>query len=559
MKRTHRFFLFFVLLILLVVPSVPATTDIPEQSTSVPPPTPTAAPPENDVPGVLEQFKELPDQVPTPIKTEKIDQAGEELGARIGAVGIKVTPFIGNWINEELVWGITWFKMLSCLMLLMVMIVGERLLRFAIKCWLQQAQRTDPSPSWGAIFVRGISKPLSLFIWAYGSYGALSPLFSHLNTEGTPRTLYLAIKWATDAAGTIAALWFCYRLLHLSDYQLSRWAHSQQNWPGRLIAALTKRYREPMKLLILLIFSRLISPLFGFGPTVQTLIGQIFGLLLIAAVTWLIIQSLNALEELFLSYYRMDEADNLAARKMHTQVRFLKRLAFSLVLVLAGGSMLMVFDKVRQLGTSILASAGIIGIVVGLAAQRTISNILVGLQIALTQPIRLDDVVIVENEWGRIEEITTTYVVIKLWDLRRLIVPMTYFTEKPFQNWTMVSAELLGTVFLYTDYTIPVAIVRERLRLLLAESNWWNGKVGEVQVTGTNPQGMELRLLVSADNASAAWDLRCEVREKMITFLQEHYPQCLPRIRAELHGNSPLSSPGQPGDVSTLASSADRR
>ena len=485
-------------------------------------------------PGVLDQLKELPDQVPTPIKTEKIDRAGEEIGAKLGAVSAKVSPFLGHWINQELVWGISWFKMLSCLLLLLLVVAAERTLRFAINSWLRHAIDDDGSSSWLAIFVRGISKPLSLFLWAYGGYGALSPLFSRLAQQGVPHKLHLGIKWTTDVAGSIAALWFCYRLLHLTDYQLNRWARNQHSWPGKLILALSTRYRAPMKWLILLIFCRLIIPLFGLGPSLQLLIGQIFGLLLITVITWLTIQTLSVLEEVLLSHYRMDVADNLTARKMHTQIRFLKRIAISLVLVLASGSMLMLFDRVRQLGTSILASAGIIGIVVGLAAQRSISNILVGLQIALTQPIRLDDVVIVENEWGRIEEITTTYVVIKLWDLRRLIVPTSYFTEKPFQNWTRVSAELLGTVFLYTDYTIPVAVVRERLRLILAESNWWNGKAGEVQVTDTTPQGMVLRLLVSADNASAAWDLRCEVREKMITFLQEQYPQCLPRIRAEL-------------------------
>jgi small-conductance mechanosensitive channel len=219
---------------------------------------------------------------------------------------------------------------------------------------------------------------------------------------------------------------------------------------------------------------------------------------------------------------------------VHTQVRFLKRLVISVIFVLAGGSMLMVFDKVRQLGTSILASAGIIGILVGLAAQRSITNMLVGLQLVLTQPIRLDDVVIIENEWGRIEEITTTYVVVKLWDLRRLIVPTTWFTENPFQNWTRVSSELLGSVFLHTDYTLPVDAVREELQRVVSESPWWNGKVAAVQVTDTTEQTMELRLLVSANDASAAFDLRCEVREKMIAFLQERYPQSLPRMRAEL-------------------------
>ncbi|MGD9948988.1 MAG: mechanosensitive ion channel family protein [Desulfobulbus sp.] len=539
MERTLRNFVFFLFCFLFIAPAASATGNL-QQGSLVEPPAQIVSNPEDKPPGVIDQLKELPNQVTTPINTEKIDRAGEEISLKLGEVEAWVRPILGNWINKELVWGITWFKMFGSLMLLLLVLAMERTLRFVINRWLRRKNVAAEPPSWAAIFARGISKPLSLFIWAYGTYGALSPLFPLLAQQGVPEKIHLGIIWATDVTGSIAALWFCYRLLHLANYQIIRWAGNQHGWIGKMIKGLSERYHSPMKVLILLIFCRLISPLFGFGLLAESLIGQTFGLLLIATITWLTIQTLHVLEEVFLSHYRMDAADNLAARKMHTQVQFLKRMAITLVLVLAGGSMLMLFDKVRQLGTSILASAGIIGIVVGLAAQRSISNILVGLQIALTQPIRLDDVVIVENEWGRIEEITTTYVVVKLWDLRRLIVPTTYFTEKPFQNWTRGSSELLGTVFLYTDYTIPVAMVRERLRLILAESNWWNGKVGEVHVTNTSAQGMELRMLASADNAGAAWDLRCQIREQMVTFLQEQYPQCLPRIRAELQ---PLSTP----------------
>jgi small-conductance mechanosensitive channel len=197
--------------------------------------------------------------------------------------------------------------------------------------------------------------------------------------------------------------------------------------------------------------------------------------------------------------------------------------------------MLMTFDQVRQLGTTILASAGIIGIVVGMAAQRTIGSFIAGLQIALTQPIRVDDVVIVENEWGRIEEITLTYVVVKIWDLRRLVVPITYFIEKPFQNWTRVTADILGTVYLYVDYTVPVESVREELQRILKASELWDGKVCVLQVTNTSERAVELRALMSAEDASTAWSLRCEVREKLITFVKENYPQALPKLRTEFH------------------------
>jgi small-conductance mechanosensitive channel len=186
------------------------------------------------------------------------------------------------------------------------------------------------------------------------------------------------------------------------------------------------------------------------------------------------------------------------------------------------------------LGASVLASAGVIGIIVGFAAQRTIANLFAGFQLAMTQPIRIDDVVIVENEWGRIEEITLTYVVVRIWDLRRLIVPLSYFIERPFQNWTRAQSDILATVFLYTDYAVPVDAMREELKRILAQAPDWDGKVCVLQVTNASDRSVELRALASAADASKAWNLRCEIREKLIFFVQQNYPDSLPRVRAEM-------------------------
>jgi hypothetical protein len=205
--------------------------------------------------------------------------------------------------------------------------------------------------------------------------------------------------------------------------------------------------------------------------------------------------------------------------------------------------MLMTFPSIRHLGESLFASAGLAALLAGLAARSTFSNLLAGVQIAFTQPMRLDDVVIVEGEWGWIEEITTTYVVVRIWDLRRLIVPLSYFIEKPFQNWTRKTADLLGTVFLYTDYTIPVEEVRQEFHRVLESSNLWDGKVWGLQVTNTSEHTMELRALMSAPDASRAFNLRCHVREKMIGFLQEKYPESLPKTRAVLARDKGDSQP----------------
>jgi len=194
----------------------------------------------------------------------------------------------------------------------------------------------------------------------------------------------------------------------------------------------------------------------------------------------------------------------------------------------------MTFDKIRQVGMSILASAGIIGIIMGFAAQRSIGTIFAGLQIAITQPIRIGDVVVVEGEWGWIEEITLTYVVIKAWDLRRVIVPVTFFLEKSFQNWTRTSSDLIGIVYLYTDYTVPVEAIRGKLHEILEGSEKWDKRAWALQVTNSSKCTLELRALMSAADSLKRWDLRCEVREKLLKFLQDDYPESLPKVRLVL-------------------------
>ncbi len=297
--------------------------------------------------------------------------------------------------------------------------------------------------------------------------------------------------------------------------------------------ALVKHCYRPLQWTVVLFVIRLALPLTIPNRYLLT-VKHVLSLFFIGLVSWLIIKITYVLDDYILSRFSVDEKDNLRARKIRTQLKVLKRIVIIVVAILALGTMLMTFEKVRQLGTTILASAGIIGIVVGMAAQRTIGTFIAGLQIAFTQPIRIDDVVIVENEWGRIEEITLTYVVVKIWDLRRLVVPITYFIEKPFQNWTRRTADLLGTVYIYVDYTVPIEAVREQLHRILKNSELWDGKVCVLQVTSTSDRTIELRALMSTPDASTGWNLRCEVREKLVEFIRTKYPQSLPKLRAEL-------------------------
>jgi small-conductance mechanosensitive channel len=310
---------------------------------------------------------------------------------------------------------------------------------------------------------------------------------------------------------------------------------------GILMKSVVKHLSTPLYLLLPLVAVSFSLEFTALSPHVTDLIRKVISVAFVISVAWLLAKLSFVLEDLILSRYKMDVSDNLKARKIYTQVQFFKRGVIIVICIIALAIMLMSFERVRQLGTAILASAGVLGIIIGFAAQRSLSTLLAGLQIAITQPFRIDDVVIVEGEWGRIEEITLTYVVVRIWDLRRLVLPITYFLEKPFQNWTRESANLLATVYLYTDYRVPVEKVRSKLQRILQDSDLWDGKVWNLQVTNANEKSVELRALMSAEDASTAWNLRCEVREKLLDFIQSKYPDALPRLRAEFHNGEDTS------------------
>lgn len=261
----------------------------------------------------------------------------------------------------------------------------------------------------------------------------------------------------------------------------------------------------------------------------------------IALLGWIALTAAQILSQIYLQQFRLDIEDNLLARKHVTQVRILKRATDVLIVIMTIGAALMSFEAVRQYGVSLFASAGVAGLAIGLAARPLLSNLIAGIQIAVTQPIRLDDVVIVEGEYGTVEEITTTFVVIKLWDWRRMVLPISYFIEKPFQNWTRETSALIGSVYLYVDYTVPVARLRDRLEAIVRDTPLWDGRVVALQVSDTKERTIEIRALVSASSAPTAWDLRCEVREKLIAFLQEEYPEALPRTRQQIVEGRPTS------------------
>lgn len=317
---------------------------------------------------------------------------------------------------------------------------------------------------------------------------------------------------------------------------ISRW-HSKRPFVIQGMSLRLEYWRAPLRALLPAAFVAFTLPALYLSSGLLNVIRHVVGLWVIAAIAWFLMRTVTMASELVLSRYDITATESLHGRGISTQVRVFERLLHVVIGVVAGAIMFMSFNSLREFGVSILASAGIAGLVIGFAAQRSISTLLAGVHIALTQPIRLGDAILAEGEFGKVEEITLSYVVIKLWDERRLIVPISHFIEKPFQNWTRESAALTGAVFLYCDYSVPVQALRDELKRILESTDLWNGKVWALQVTDATPESVELRVLCSADDAPRTWDLRCYVREKLIQFIRQRFSDSLPQKRIEVTNN----------------------
>jgi len=324
--------------------------------------------------------------------------------------------------------------------------------------------------------------------------------------------------------------------------------------------ALTARAENPARFIFPLIGLVLTLPFLPISYNVRVSVQRVLGLGVIACVGWAVIVLANVISDTLSARYSTDvAADDLTARRIRTQTQVLRRIVVMIVLFITAGVMLMTFPEVRRVGVSLLASAGLAGLVVGVAARSTLSSLIAGVQIALTQPMRLDDAVVVDGEWGWIEEITTTYVVIRIWDLRRLVVPLSYFIDKPFQNWTRTSANLLGAVLIYADYRLPVDDVREELHRLLEASDLWDKQAWGLQVTDATDKTIQLRALVSASDGSRLWDLRCYIREKLIAYIGEKHPGALPFDRQATIQNESDNQLSQREPSARTARSAQQR
>lgn len=340
--------------------------------------------------------------------------------------------------------------------------------------------------------------------------------------------------WAQAIATLLVAL-ACALIVHGIFYRIAERFVARR---GLFWRSLVSRTRGPMRLLLI---AAALAPAAAAAPLTafETLaVDRIMIVAIVVLFTWVCQIFMHIWATVYLRRFKLDSPDNQLARQHVTQTRILERVARVVIVIVGVSAALMVFPGVRQYGVSLLASAGAAGIIVGLALQPVLKNLFAGIQLAITQPIRLEDAVIVEGEWGRVEEITATYVVVRIWDLRRMILPLSYFIEKPFQNWTRDGAALIGSVMIYLDYAVPVDALRSRAQEIARSSPLWDGKVFALQVTDFRERVMEVRIIVGARNSGDAFDLRCLLREQVVGWLLENYPESLPRTRAELQGGS---------------------
>ncbi len=337
-------------------------------------------------------------------------------------------------------------------------------------------------------------------------------------------------------------------LANLVHYLLFRILRRQEDQNRGLGWGLQRYLSQPSRAIFFLTCFLIVIPTIPALPDrLASTLRQIVIMAIVVALGWFAIGCIYIFQQATLRRYDLKAENNVQARRVHTQFQLFRRMLIGLVVIVDLGALLWTFNDPRiwHYGSGLLASAGVASLVLAAAAKSTAANFLAGLQIALTEPIRLDDVVVVQGEWGRIEEITSAYVVIKIWDLRRLIVPLSFFIENSFTNWTRESSDILGTAFLYVDYSIPVETLRAQLQLVVRDSPLWDKRVCSLQVTNLTERAMELRCLISSRNSSESFDLRCLVREKMTDWIQQNYPQAFPTTRFAAHPDQP-ANPNHP-------------
>lgn len=467
-----------------------------------------------------------------PAHFDWLQELAQQFANYIDVLSLQFSGVLGGWSRQPIFFAITPAKVLLLLLTLVIGFVLAALARALILRY-HSLGRAKPITEryWRNGILFALRRALTGICILTGAFFAVVPVLPHIGLAlGGYPTFAIAAKVA--GLGYFAtALAFCFRIARLVQH----WLNGFVNRPtGRwYYAAFPVLGKALYYNLALIAFSTLIyilqlpEPLRGAGFKITSIAAIITNIVLL-------IQTVQAVESMVISRSEFLQYDDYRRRRVETRIQVLRRLLVFAILVVGIGAVLMNFQPVRQIGTGLLASAGVAGVIAGLAAQKSLSTIIAGLQIAITQPMRINDVVIVEGEWGIIEEITLTYVVVRVWDQRRLIVPITYFLEKTFQNWTRTSSDLIGTVFLYVDFLISLDELRAETKQIVQGSKLWDQRVFAFQVTDFKPECVEIRILASARTAPELFDFRCEIREKILSFLQDRYPGAFPRARTAL-------------------------
>ncbi|MBA3662125.1 MAG: mechanosensitive ion channel [Gammaproteobacteria bacterium] len=396
--------------------------------------------------------------------------------------------------------------------------------------WGKKSAKEGQTPRWLAFagFVLEVTKkPLLFLLISYGLYMAVNilsltqtPLISGANL--TP------VHYLFGFIEFIAFFWLVFNILRVGKLRVWQWADKNNH---TLLQIFIPAIGNSIQAVVFLLMLTMLIPMLNLSGAPGIALEKAAKVILIGMIGWISVQMINVLEKIIIRQYSHDQ-NPFTTRKINTQVVILKRVVLAIVFTITLAAILMIFDSVKNIGAGLLTTAGIVSAVGAFASQQSLGRLFAGLQIAFTQPIRIGDTVVIENEFGQVEEITLSYIVVKLWDLRRLILPTDYFTSKGLLNLTRNTTQLLGTVFLHTDYTLPIETIRQKFNEFLTQSKLWDGKVSAFQVTEMRESTMEIRALVSAENASILWNLRCEIREKLITFISEHYPECLTKTRS---------------------------
>jgi small-conductance mechanosensitive channel len=465
----------------------------------------------------------------------------------IGIDGLSafLSRILGTWSEHDLFLQVTPAKLILGFLSALVILVLLRILRYVLRR-LHRKPRTDENQRyWIDGLLRALRKALGLFAWVSALFLFVSPLLPHVAIALNSQAPFEIVSRLAEIGYFLSAVVFCYYVVRLA-----------QGWLNRLAQRHPRRWYHPTFPLLgqliyynfLLISFQYLTELLRLPGVAAAISSKVVAIVSIVVNTVMLIQMVRALEDIALVRTENHNYDTYRYRGLQTRFRVLRQLSIFILVIVCAAAILMNFEAVRQIGTGLLASAGVAGVIVGLAAQKSLSTIIAGLQIALTSPVKIDDVVIVDGENGQIEEISLTYVVVRTWDQRRLILPITYFIDKSFQNWTRSSSELLGTVFLYVDYMVPIDDLRAEAKQIVSDSALWDKRVFGVQVTDWKTDSIEIRVLVSAESSGKLFDLRCEVREKLLAYLQQREPSAFPRVR-NLVARTPQKSDGEQAEV----------